>query len=159
MQALRFLMFLSLVVWIGGIIFFAFVVAPTVFTVLPTHDLAGKVVNRSLAALHWTGIVCGIVYLISSLLYSRFATGFIHLLAARNVLIVLMIMLTMISLFGITPKMNALRADMGIIDKVPQSDARRVKFNQLHQWSTRLEVGVLLMGLVTLFLTGKVISD
>ena len=31
MSFLRFLMLLSLVIWIGGIIFFAFVVAPTVF--------------------------------------------------------------------------------------------------------------------------------
>jgi uncharacterized membrane protein len=159
MQALRFLMLLSLVAWIGGIIFFAFVVAPTVFTVLPTHDLAGKVVNRSLGALHWMGIVSGIVFLISSLLYARMSSGFAHPFAARHVLIVLMLVLTMISLFGVTAKMNALRADMGIIDNVPQSDARRVQFNQLHQWSTRLEVGVFLMGLVTIFLTGKALSS
>jgi hypothetical protein len=48
MQVRRFLVLLSLVVWIGGIIFFPFGVAPPVFGVLPTHDLAGKVVNRSL---------------------------------------------------------------------------------------------------------------
>ncbi len=51
MSFVRFLMLLSLVVWIGGIIFFAFVVAPTVFkpSILPTHQLAGNVVSRSLA--------------------------------------------------------------------------------------------------------------
>ncbi|MGZ4788405.1 MAG: DUF4149 domain-containing protein [Terriglobales bacterium] len=159
MQVLRFLMLLSLVVWIGGIIFFAFVVAPTVFTVLPTHDLAGKVVNRCLGALHWIGIISGLVYLITSLVYSRMATGFARPLAARHILIVLMIILTMISLWGVTAKMNALRADMGVIDNVPQTDARHVEFNQLHQWSTRLEIGVFLMGLVTLFLTGKALSS
>jgi len=159
MQALRFIMLLSLVVWIGGLIFFAFVVAPTVFSVLPTHDLAGKVVNRSLGALHWMGLISGAVYLITSLIYARLSSGFAHPFAARNVLIVLMLALTMISLFGITPKMNALRADMGIIDNVPQSDARRVEFNDLHHWSTRLEIGVFIMGLVTLFLTGKALSS
>jgi uncharacterized membrane protein len=158
MQALRFLMLLSLVVWIGGIIFFAFVVAPTVFSVLPTHDLAGKVVNRSLGALHWIGIVSGIVYLLTSLAYSRMTTGFARPFAARHVLIVLMLVLTMISLFGVTTRMNALRADMGIIDNVAQSDTRRMEFNQLHQWSTRLEVAVLAMGLVVVCLTGKALS-
>jgi len=152
-------MLLSLVVWIGGIIFFAFVVAPAVFTILPTHDLAGKVVGRSLSALHWIGIVSGIVYLISSLIYSRLSSGFTHPFAARNVLIILMIAFTAISLFAITPKMNALKADIGVIDNVPVSDSRRVEFNQLHQWSTRLEGGVLLMGLVVVFLTGKTISS
>ncbi len=159
MQALRFLMLLSLVVWIGGIIFFAFVVAPTVFSVLPTHDLAGKVVNRSLGALHWIGLISGLVYLITSLLYARMSSGFAHPFAARNVLIVFMIVLTMISLFGITTKMNALRTDMGIIDNIPQTDARRIAFNDLHHWSTRLEVCVLVMGLVTLCLTGKALSS
>jgi uncharacterized membrane protein len=159
MQALRYLMLFSLVVWIGGIIFFAFVLAPTVFTVLPTHDLAGKVVNRSLGALHWMGLISGIVFLLSSLFYSRLAHGFAQPFAARNVLIALMIILTCISLFVITAKMNTLRADMGIIDSVPFSDARRVQFNDLHQWSTRLEGTVLLLGLATIYLTGKTLSS
>lgn len=155
MQVLRFFVFLSLIVWIGAIIFFAFVVAPAVFSILPTHDLAGKVVGRSLNALHWMGLVSGILYLLCSMLYARLSSGFAHPFAARNVLIVLMIALTVISLFAITPKMNSLKADIGIIDNVPQTDARRVEFNQLHVWSTRLEGGVLLMGLVVIWLTAK----
>ena len=55
MSFLRYLMLLSLVVWLGGLIFFSFVLAPTVFTVLPTRHLAGNVVSRSLTALHWMG--------------------------------------------------------------------------------------------------------
>src|SRR5579863_3311223 len=42
MSLLRFLMLLSLIVWIGGLILFAFVVAPTAFALLPTRHLAGK---------------------------------------------------------------------------------------------------------------------
>ena len=52
MPFLRFLMLLSLVVWIGGLIFFAFVLAPTAFSVLPTSHLAGNVVGRALGKLH-----------------------------------------------------------------------------------------------------------
>ncbi|HEX5434805.1 MAG TPA: DUF4149 domain-containing protein, partial [Candidatus Angelobacter sp.] len=47
MTWLRALMLLCLVVWLGGIIFFGFVLAPAVFAVLPTHELAGNVVNRT----------------------------------------------------------------------------------------------------------------
>src|SRR2546430_11739740 len=71
MPLLRYLMLLSLIVWLGGLIFFSFVVAPTVFSVLPTRHLAGSVVSRSLSALHWIGIVSGIVFLTTSMLYSR----------------------------------------------------------------------------------------
>jgi len=53
MSFLRYLMLLSLVVWIGGLIFFAFVLAPTAFQVLPNTHLAGNMVGRALSKLHW----------------------------------------------------------------------------------------------------------
>ncbi len=158
MNILRFLMLMALIVWIGGILFFGAVVAPTVFTVLPTHELAGRVVNHSLGMLHWMGIISGVIYLICSMTYARLARGFAHPFAARNVFIVVMIALTAISLFVVTAKMEALRTDMGVIDSVPFSDTRRVEFNRLHAWSTDLEGGVLVAGVFVVFLTGKVFS-
>lgn len=158
MQALRFVMLLSLVVWIGGIIFFAAAVAPTVFAVLPTRQLAGQVVSRSLSILHWLGVGSGVVFLITSMWYSRVDVGFAHPFAARNSLVLIMIALTMISMFVISTKMLALRDDMAVIDNVPLNDPRRVEFNELHRWSTRLEVGVLAMGIGVLWLTVKALS-
>ena len=116
MSFLRFLMLLSLIVWIGGLIFFAFVLAPTAFsipTVLPNTHLAGNVVGRALGKLHWIGLFSGVVFLISSLLYSRFTNGTAHLFAARHVLLCLMLALTLISQFGIIPRMDVLRASLG----------------------------------------------
>ncbi len=153
MSILKFLMLLSLVVWLGGVIFFGAVLAPTVFTVLPTRHLAGSVVSPSLNRLHWMGLVSGLVFLVSSIAYTRLTTGSAHLFAARHVLIVLMLLLTLTSQFAITPKMAGLRASMGDIDNVPQTDPARIQFNALHIWSTRLESGVLLMGLVVVYLT------
>ncbi len=118
MAVLRFLMLLSLVLWIGGIVFFAAVVAPTVFTVLPTHELAGRVVARSLAVLHWMGVICGIVFLLTSLAYSRLSAGTAQPLAVRHVLIVAMIVLTLVSQVAISGRMNAMRAQLGSIDQV-----------------------------------------
>jgi hypothetical protein len=157
MSLVRFLMALSLVVWLGGIVFFAFVLAPTVFAVLPTHNLAGMVVSRSLALLHWIGILSGIVYLICSAILSRSGNGPAQPLA-RQTLVVLMIVLVLISQFGISPSMNALRAEMGVIDNVPPADARRVAFNRLHGWSTSAESAVLMLGLAALFLTIRRLS-
>src|SRR5262249_327958 len=158
MAFFRFLMLLCLVVWIGGIIFFAAAVAPTVFSVLPTRQLAGQVVSRSLSILHWMGIASGIVFLIASMSYSRLDVGFAQPFAFRNLIVVLMIALTLISMFVISTKMLALRDSMVVIDNIPQDDPRRVHFNELHHWSTRLEVAVLAMGIVVLCLTGKAIS-
>jgi hypothetical protein len=155
MSLLRFLMLLSLVVWLGGLIFFAFVVAPTVFSVLPTRHLAGNVVARSLGALHWMGIIAGIVFLISSMVYSRLTSGAAHPFTARHTLLCLMLVLTLISQFGITPRMAALRASMGEIDQVALNDPARLQFDALHVWSTRLESGVLLLGLAVIYLTAR----
>ncbi|HYH00298.1 MAG TPA: DUF4149 domain-containing protein [Terriglobales bacterium] len=153
MTALRFLMFLSLVVWLGGIVFFGAVVAPTLFSTLPSRQLAGAVVTRSLSALHWIGIVSGIVFAATSMAYSRLAFGSTNVFAARHLLIYAMVALTLISQFGIAARMETLRTDMGVIDDVAPTDARRIAFNRLHHWSTRIEMSVLVLGLAALFLT------
>jgi len=158
MSLLRFFMLLALVIWIGGIIFFAAVVAPTLFKVLPTHQLAGAVVSRSLGILHWMGIVCGIVFLITSMLNSYSARGAAHPFAPRHLLVYVMLALTAISQFVVSAKLLAMRTAMGEIDLVPATDARRIAFNQLHAWSTRLESGVLILGLVVLFLVARRLS-
>ena len=155
MSFLRFLMLLSLVVWLGGITFFAFVLAPTVFRVLPTHELAGTVVNRTIPVLHWMGVVSGIVFLATSMTYSAMTTGSAQALAPRHILIVVMLVLTLVSMFVVSSRMMALRAEMGPIDAVAHDDPRRVEFNRLHEWSTRLEGSVYLIGLVVLYLTAK----
>jgi uncharacterized membrane protein len=157
MQVLRFLMLLSLVVWIGGIIFFA-IVAPVAFSVVPTHQLAGNLVGRLLTILHWMGLSAAVTFLIASTSYSRLDIGFAHPFAARNLLIIVMVVLTLVSMFVVTAKMDTLRTNMGVIDNVPLADSRRVEFDALHQWSTRLEIGVLAFGLAVLFLTSKTIS-
>jgi len=159
MSFLRYLMLLSLIVWIGGLIFFAFVLAPTAFSVLPSRHLAGTVVGRSLGALHWMGIVSGIIFLASSILYSQLTKGSPHFFAARNVLICLMLALTLISQFGIIPRMDTLRASIGgEIDSVRADNPARMQFDALHVWSTRVEGGVFLLGLVVVYLTAAVLA-
>ena len=155
MSFIRYLMLLSLVIWIGGLIFFAFVLAPTVFAVLPTRQLAGNVVNRSLGIMHWMAISCGVVFAVTSMIDSRIVNGVADPFAARNLLIYAMIILTLVGMFGIASRMLVLRQQMGVIDDVPQDDARRVEFNRLHVWSTRIEGSVLVLGLALLFLTAR----
>ena len=158
MPLLRYLMLLSLIVWLGGLIFFSFVVAPTAFSVLPTRHLAGFVVSRSLTALHWIGIVSGIVFLTTSMLYSRLHAGSTQPLAPRHILLYIMLGLSLISQFVISPRMATLRASMPDTNSVATTDPVRVQFNALHAWSTRLEGGVLLLGLVVVYLTAQQLS-
>jgi len=154
MSFLRFLMLLSLIVWLGGVLFFP-VVAQTSFSVLPTRHLAGSVVGRSLGILHWMGMISAVVFLASSLLLSRLSNGEAQWFAARNVLICMMLLLTLISQFGIIPRMDAIRASIGEIDAAPMDSPARVQFDGLHHWSTRIEGGVLLLGLAVAYLTAR----
>ena len=153
-------MLLALVIWLGGLIFFAFVVAPTVFHpgILPTRDLAGNVVNRSLGILHLMGLACGVVFVIVSMILQKLKTGSTQSLAASHVLIYIMLVLTLIAQFGVASKMAALRTSMGVIDNVPLTDARRVEFDHLHRWSTSLGGSILFLGVGVLLLTARRLS-
>ncbi len=159
MSILRYLMLLSLICWIGGLIFFAFVLAPTAFQVLPNTHLAGNVVGRALGKLHWIAIISGVVFLVSSLLYSRLTSGSAHVFAMRHVLIVLMLGLTLLSQFWIIPKMDSLRASVGDFAGVPLNNPARVQFDALHVWSTRVEGAVLILGLVVIYLAGSALAS
>lgn len=150
-------MLLSLVIWVGGLIFFAFVLAPTVFHpgILPARQFAGNVVNRSLGIMHWMGLICGIVFAATSMIDARAVDGAAQPFAVRNLLIYAMIVLTLVAMFGIASRMMTLRSQMGFIDNVPHDDARRVEFNRLHVWSTRVEGTVMLLGLVLVWVTAR----
>jgi hypothetical protein len=66
-----------------------------------------------------------------------------------------MLALTLISQFGIIPRMDSLRASFGEVAAVPIDNPQRVRFDALHIWSTRVEGAVLLLGLVVVYLTAQ----
>ena len=150
MTFLRFVLLLALAAWLGALIFFP-VVAQTSFSVLPTAHLAGLVVRNSLIALHWIGLVAGIVILACSLSLDRIAIGRAHVFALSHILIVIMLVLTAISQFGIIPRMDLLRISVGEIAALPVGNPIREQFDSLHVWSTRLETVVLVCGLIVLY--------
>jgi Domain of unknown function (DUF4149) len=150
-NTLRFLQFLALGCWLGGIIYFI-VFTQGIFSVLPTKDLTGLVVGYSLARLHILGIVAGCVYLIATAAYER-SIGALARPAA--LLVFLMIVATMISQYGVIARMDALRIQIGSIEAAPAGSPRLAQFNRLHRYSVQLEMFVLLSGLAAMFLTAR----
>jgi hypothetical protein len=152
---LRYVMLLSLVVWLGGIIFFGAVMAPVLFRNVPSN-VAGNVVGPSLKALHWVGLVTGTVLLAGFVTLSARLrkTTFAMLIPA---LILLMLLLTAVSQFYVIPQMEIVRAQMAgytYVTPLPDWERRAVEareeFDSLHRWSTRIEGAVLMLGLVVL---------
>jgi hypothetical protein len=149
-STLRFIEILALGTWVGGIIFFSFVVAPGAFGVLGSRDQAGTMVGFALGRLHWIGIVAGLIYVVA-LVAERRSIAAIARPAA--ILVVLMIALTFYSQKFVTSRLAGLRREMVSVDATPRDNPLRVEFDSLHQWSVRIEGTVLLLGLAGLFLT------
>ncbi len=148
----RFLQFFSLGTWVGSILYLSFVIAPGAFSLLPSRDLAGAMVGYSLTWLHTIGIAAGVIYLVATAAGGK---SFGALASPAALLVLAMILLTMTSQFGVTPRMAELRLQMGSVDATPATDPLRVAFDRLHQYSVWLESAVLLSGLAALFLTAR----
>ena len=154
MNFLRFLMLLSLAVWIGALIFLP-IVAQISFTVLQTPHLAGLVVRNALIALHWIGLCGGGVFLVCSLCENRLARGRFALFSPSHIIVVLMLALTAISQFNIIPQMDSLQSSAGEIASLPDTSPLRQKFDFLHRSSTLVEEAVLLLSLIVFYLTSR----
>ena len=63
---LRALRLYAMVAWVGGLLFFAFVVAPVAFGSLPSTHEAGIVVGGTLRVLHWIGLIGGGVFCLAT---------------------------------------------------------------------------------------------
>jgi hypothetical protein len=145
---LRALEFLGLSIWLGSDIFLSFVVAPGAFSVLASSNQAGAIVGFSLTRMHYIGIVCGAVILLTRLLRTR---NLASLVAPAASCLVLMILLTVISQAAVSPKVAALRMQMGSFEATAADSTLRAEFRRLHRVSVGLESGVLLAGMAALF--------
>jgi hypothetical protein len=149
---LRTLEFLGLSLWLGSDVFLSFVVAPRAFRILASRDQAGAIVGNGLWWMHLIGVICGIAILVARLLRTRtFAT----LMAPAALCVVLMILLTVVSQHAVSPKMAALRVQMGSIQATAADSPLLAEFGKLHRISVSLESGVLLAGLAAMYLMVK----
>jgi|SRR5882762_4210768 len=146
---LRAIEFLGLSIWLGSDIFLSFVVAPGAFAVLASRDQAGAIVGYSLARMHWMGVVCGLAVLLVRLLRTR---NIGSLVAPAAVCVAVMVALTIISQLAVSPKMAALRGQMGSIQATAVGNPLLAEFAELHRVSVSLESGVLFAGLTAVFL-------
>ncbi len=133
---------LSMSLWVGGLCFFAFVVAPVAFGVLPDTHLAGLVVGGTLGRLHGLGLVAGCVFLVTT-----GAGGMQRLRLWEVALTTVMVGLTAVSQFGILPRMNAARDANGGVVRVEDRGTAAARFQMLHRLSEKVEGTVLLAGL------------
>jgi len=141
--------FLSLSLWLGADAFLSFVVAPGAFAILGNREAAGMMVGFALGRLHYAGIFLGLVFLAARLARTH---DFGSFTSAAALCIVLMVLLTAASQFGVSNRMEGLKREMVSVQNTPETDPRRVEFNRLHHRSVAFEGAVLLLGLAGMFL-------
>jgi uncharacterized protein DUF4149 len=153
---LRTIEFLSLSLWLGSDVFLSFVVAPGAFRILASRDQAGAMVGYGLWWMHMIGVACGIVFLLARLLRTRSVSG---VAGPAALCVLLMIGLTVVSQHAVSPKMAALRVQMGSIQATAADNPLLAEFSRLHRISVSLESGVLLAGFAAGFLMVRELSS
>jgi Domain of unknown function (DUF4149) len=144
-------LWLLIVLWLGGLMFFPVIAATAFGSIADTH-VAGTIVRKSLLALHYEGLLAGALIVV--LLLVAQTTGALQRRNVGPVAVTLtMVGLTAFSQFWVIPKMEVYRiATGGSVDAVDRNDPNRVAFNKLHVASERVEEGVLLSGIVLVIL-------
>ncbi|HEX4038546.1 MAG TPA: hypothetical protein VHX37_10850 [Acidobacteriaceae bacterium] len=144
---IRTIVWLALVVWLGGLFFFPITAWAAFSSIADTHA-AGTVVAKSLGVLHHEGLFAGCILVlfiaigVAARVYRR--TAFIGIAVT-----LIMLGLTAFSQFSIIPRMEKDRiAAGGAIDSVPPTDPRHADFNRLHHQSEHLEEAVMLCGII-----------
>jgi uncharacterized membrane protein len=152
---------LSIVTWVGGLIFFAFILAPTAFSVLPSRHEAGTIVAATLHLLNLIGWLCGVLFVVATgLLAALESAGLqsrkpLRIAIAQILLIVGMMAATDYVQLKIVPAMERDRiAAGGDIDAAPSTNPARLDFERLHPISEKVEGTALLLGLGIVILMG-----
>jgi putative copper export protein len=151
---LRALRLLGVVTWVGGLVFFAFVEAPTAFHVMGANRQFGQLINGSITTLNQVGHAAGLIFVIATVpLWMRSSTRLRRFLMPQIFLVVLMIAVTIYVQHGIIPAMERDRAAAGgDITAVSSTNPMRMDFDRLHGLSEKVEGAALILGLGVILL-------
>ena len=153
---LRLIQLLSMTVWVGGLVFFAFVLAPTAFQVLPVHE-AGLVVGAALRVFDVVSLAWGVLFLVATwTLFRHKPVSACRLCRIQFLLALVMVVATAFLHWGVVGSMERDRAIAGgDIATLAPDDFTRIHFNVLHKLSEGIAGAILLLGICVLFLISR----
>jgi uncharacterized membrane protein len=148
---LRFIYLLSIALWLGGMTFFSFLAAPSIFNILAREE-AGKVVSDIFPKYYWQGLICGAIALMTSIALGtrdRWNT----LLIVRTIIIGVMVLGLLYAVIILQPKVQAVKAQITSFESLAPTDPLRLEFGRLHGRSFSVNAAVLLLGVIVVFIT------
>src|SRR5918996_3280417 len=122
---LRFIYLLSVALWIGGMAFFSFLAAPSIFKVLPREE-AGRMVSDIFPKYYWQGIICGAIALVTSVVLGMRERWNI-LLIVRTIMIGVMVVGVLYSVVILQPKIHTVRAQITAFEALSPTDPLRIE--------------------------------
>lgn len=144
---IRSIVWLALIVWLGGLLFFPITAWAAFSSIADTHA-AGTIVAKCLGVLHHEGLFAGcviVLFLAVGRAMRVYRAGAIVGIAITLV----MLAFTAYSQFSIIPRMEKDRIAVGgAIDSVPPTDPHHADFDRLHHTSEHVEEAVMLAGIV-----------
>lgn len=154
MKILTLIRLLLIGLWLGSACFFSFAVAQSAFAVLPTREMAGLVVSRTLTIINFSGLFIGIILLASS--FIRQAETNRYRLLTERVLLIIFTLACAAGQFVIGLWLSYVRMQIGRpIDELSADDPLRITFNNLHQYSVWVLIAAVAAALIAFFLIGK----
>ena len=145
---MKWLYLMALIIWLGEVIFFSFVAAPSIFATFPTPE-AGRAVGAIFPTYYRIGYGCGIILLIGAVVLTgaAVARGW---WAVNIVLAAVMLALTLYAGVIIQPRVAALSPQ---IHTPTATAAVKDEFSRLHRLAVVLNGVVLLCGLAVSAIT------
>ena len=157
MLALRLVYVLALAVWLGGMTILGAVVAPTIFQTLQSADantgraMAGLAFGAILTRFHFVAYGCGILLLVTLIVMALLGPRPKHF-AIRSGIVAGMLLVAVYSGVVVLGEIDAIQREVGTLpSRLPEGDPRRVRFDALHQLSTRLMMIDLIGALALLY--------
>lgn len=141
----------SLVVWLGGMVFFTFFAAPTIFKVLPSES-AGDLVGNIFPQYWLMGYICSFTALITLVIMSIHGKTFPRL---KIFLLALMIGTTFYSGLVVDEKAGKIKTEIRITTETHKKEALRLEFKKIHGWAMILNMTIMILGLVFIYMTAN----
>jgi MFS family permease len=140
--------------WLGAACFFSLAVAQSAFAVLPTREMAGLVVSRTLSIVNFSGLFIGLILLLSSFIKQHEINR--YRLLTERVLLIIFTAACAVGQFVIGLWLSYVRMQINRpIDELAIDDPLRMTFNNLHQYSIWVLIAAMSAALVAFFLIGK----
>ena len=150
---IKYIHLLTLIVWFGSMIFFSFIAAPSIFSILP-KDTAGDVVGDIFPKYFLIGYISSLLLLGTLLWLGR---GQLRAVTVPLSIIFLMTCLTFYSGLIIGTKARSIKQEIRQTSEETKKEDLRKAFKKIHGVSMMLNISVIILSLTYLVFIPKIL--